>query len=41
MHKLACCDEAVNHQLHLAAAVFVALYISTNEEHWGTPYCLA
>ena len=40
MHEQTRChDEAVNHQLHIAVAVFIIVYLSTNEEYWGsTPY---
>ena len=34
-----CCYEAVNHQLPIAAAIFIALPLSADREHWGsTPY---
>ena len=40
MHEWVCCrDEAASHQFPIAVAVFVILYLSTDEEHWGsTPY---
>ena len=30
-----CCDEAANHQLPIAAAVFVILHCSADREHWS------
>ena len=27
------CDEAVNHQLTIAAAIFIILHLSADEEH--------
>ena len=36
-----CCDEAGNHQSPIAAAVFVVLRLSTNEEHCSASYLLS
>ena len=40
IHEQAHChDEAANHQLPIAVAIFIVLHLSTNKEHWGSiPY---
>ena len=42
MHEWAHCrDKDANHQLSIAAAIFVVLHLWTEGEHWGsTPYKL-
>ena len=30
-----CCDEAANHQLPKAEAIFLELHLSADKEHWG------
>ena len=35
MHDGVCfCDEASNHQLPIASAIFVILHLSTDKKHW-------
>ena len=34
--KAHCHDEAANHWLPIAAAVFITLHLSASEEHWGS-----